>query len=95
MESGLMANGSDEADEQSGVVRLRVEFPKVDRYEFEKPKSKNFKEVADPRVGTTGGGRIRTVGVEERPAELVNIDKAPKTMNKASKEVNRAFEEAI
>ncbi len=57
-----MANGSDEADEQSGVVRLRVEFPKVDRYEFEKPKSKNFKKMTDPPKRMVGGSRFRQHG---------------------------------
>jgi hypothetical protein len=40
---GLVVDGSREVEEQIGVARLRVEFPKVDRSVFEKPKSKNFK----------------------------------------------------
>jgi hypothetical protein len=41
---GLVVDGSGEVEEQSGVACLRVEFPKVDRSVFEKPKSKNFKK---------------------------------------------------
>jgi hypothetical protein len=62
METGPVGDGSGEAEEQGGVARLRVELLKVDRSEFEKPKSKNFKEVVDPRMETTGGGGIRAVG---------------------------------
>jgi hypothetical protein len=49
-----------------GVVRLRVELPDVDRSKLEKPKSKNFKEVVDPRMETTRGGGIRIVGSGRR-----------------------------
>jgi hypothetical protein len=41
---------------------VRVELLEIDRYEFEKPKSKNFKEVADPHMKADVEGRIRTVG---------------------------------
>lgn len=51
-----MKNGSFEADEQSGVARLRVELPEVDIFEFEKPKSKKFKEVVDLPMKMAGGG---------------------------------------
>jgi len=45
MEMGLEADGSSEAEEQSGE-----ELQKIDKFKFEKSKSKSFKEVADPRM---------------------------------------------
>jgi hypothetical protein len=61
METRLVANGSGEAEEHGGVACLRVELPKVDRSEFEKPKSKDFKKMMDPRIRTAGQGGIRTI----------------------------------
>jgi hypothetical protein len=40
------------------VAHLRVELLEVNRSKFEKPKSKNFKEVADLQMKTAEGGKI-------------------------------------
>lgn len=59
---GLLADGSEEVEEQGGVARLRAELPKVDKFVFENPKSRNFKKRVGPRMGMIGRGRIRMVG---------------------------------
>jgi len=50
----LVANGSKEAEEQGGMARLTVVFPKVDRSMFEKSKFKTFEKGVDSRVGMVG-----------------------------------------
>jgi hypothetical protein len=57
-----MADGSGEAEKQGGVTRVRVELPEINKFEFEIPKSKNFKEVADSRMEAAVEGGIRMVG---------------------------------
>jgi hypothetical protein len=42
------AAGGRESQEHGGVVRVTVELPKVGRSDFEKNKSKNFKNGVDP-----------------------------------------------
>jgi hypothetical protein len=58
MEAGSVADGSGEAEEHSGMAHLRVGLPEIDRSEFEKPKSKNFKKMTDSPKGTVGGSRF-------------------------------------
>jgi hypothetical protein len=62
MQRGLVAHGSGEAEEHDGVARLRVELLEVNRSDFEKPKSKEFKKMMDSQMGTIGGCGIRTIG---------------------------------
>jgi hypothetical protein len=63
MEARSMEDGSDEAKEHGGMVRLRVGgLPEIDRSEFEKPKSKNFKKMTDPPKRMVGGSRFRQHG---------------------------------
>jgi len=62
METRSVEDGSDEAEEHGGMARLRVRLPEIDRSEFERPKSKNFKKLSDPPKRTVGGSRIREDG---------------------------------
>jgi hypothetical protein len=59
METRSVADGSGEAEEHGGMARLRVGLPEIDRSEFEKPKSKNFKKLSDPPKGTVGVSGIQ------------------------------------
>jgi hypothetical protein len=59
METRSVSDGSGEAEEHGGMVRLREGLPEIDRYEFEKPKSKNFKKKSDLPKGTVEGSKIR------------------------------------
>lgn len=62
METRTVSNGSGEAEEHGGMARLRVGLPEIDRSEFEKPKSKNFKKKSDLSKGTVEGSKIRQDG---------------------------------
>lgn len=57
-----MSDGSGEAEEHGGMACLRVGLPKIDRSEFEKLKSKNFKKKSDLPKGTVEGSKIREDG---------------------------------
>jgi hypothetical protein len=48
MEKRSVADKSGEAEKHGGMTRLRVGLPEIDKSEFEKPKSKNFKKLSDP-----------------------------------------------
>jgi hypothetical protein len=74
METGPMANGSSEAEEHGGVARLRVELFEVDRFKFEKSKSKIFRNMTEQPMSTIGGGEIRTMG-DGRGANKANIER--------------------
>jgi hypothetical protein len=52
----LMVSGSGETCDHGGEARLKVEFPEVDRYDFEKYKSKNLKNGVNLRLQMTVGG---------------------------------------
>jgi hypothetical protein len=56
-----VATWSEESPDQSGVVRVVVELPEVDKSDFEKNKSKNFKEMVNLRLRAAHGGYKRTV----------------------------------
>jgi hypothetical protein len=62
METRSVSDGSSDAEEHGGMARLRVGFPEIDRSEFEKPKSKNFKKKSDLPKGTIEGSKIRQDG---------------------------------
>jgi hypothetical protein len=47
METRSVSDGSGEAEEHGGMARLRVGLPEINRSEFEKSKSKNFKKKLD------------------------------------------------
>jgi hypothetical protein len=51
-----MVSGSGETCDHGGEARLKVEFPEVDRYDFEKYKSKNLKNGVNLRLQMTVGG---------------------------------------
>jgi hypothetical protein len=53
MEKQLMAKRSGGSLDHGGVAHEAVRFPEVDRSNFEKIKSKNFKKRADPRLRIT------------------------------------------
>jgi hypothetical protein len=61
MEERLAAEQSRESPDHDGTTCVVVELPKVDRPDFEKIKSKNFKEMADPRLRTACEGCKRTI----------------------------------
>lgn len=50
MEKRLMAERSERSSDHGGVARVVVKLPKVDRSDFKKIKSKNFKKGANPRL---------------------------------------------
>jgi len=62
METRSVSDGSGEAEEHGGMAGLRVRLPEIDRSEFEKPKSKNFKKKSDLPKGTVEGSKIRQDG---------------------------------
>lgn len=55
------------------MARLGVELPEVNKFGFEKTKSKNFKKEVDLKLGTVGGGVERTIcskGGDDRAIEI-------------------------
>jgi uncharacterized metal-binding protein len=52
MEKRLMAERSGGSLDHGGVACVVVKLPKVDRFDFKKIKSKNFKKGANPRLKT-------------------------------------------
>jgi hypothetical protein len=49
-----MVAGSCETKDHGGVAYVRMGFLEVDKSDFEKIKSKNFKKEADPRLEMDG-----------------------------------------
>jgi hypothetical protein len=52
----MAAERSGRNPNHSGIVRLVVKLSKVDKSDFEKIKSKNFKKVVDLRLRAVCGG---------------------------------------
>lgn len=90
-EKQLIEEWSGESLDHGEMMRVVVELFKVDRSDFEKFKSKYFKNGANQIGGweRQEGAESGPSTMEEKPSVKLNRDDLPKTMDKAPKEGNK------
>jgi hypothetical protein len=84
MDTGLTVFGGGDSWEHGGVARAGLGLPEMSISNFGETKSKNFKKGTDLRLRIGGGSSDRTIYSRGRDDALLNMDKTPKALDRAS-----------